>query len=143
MRPDRIVTLVLMTLAVVACGSESVEARLALASDVPTDADCRDETLGPVSLRVDPAEPGGALIVVDPQGAVLDLTWDPRFRVRVEGEDVAIEAPDGRALSSPMTLVGSRLPGGRFLVCDLRAGASVPESHGVSLNRPRAGLGGR
>jgi len=123
MRADETITFVLIALAAVACGSESLEPRLEMSTAVPTDANCRDETLGPVTIRVDPAEPAGALIVVDPQGTVLDLIWDSRFRVQVEGEDVAIEVPDGRALSSPMTLVGSRLPGGRFLVCDLRAGA--------------------
>ena len=121
MRAGGIVSLVLVALFVGACGSISPEPRLAFASSPPTDADCRDELLGPMTIRVDPAEPGGSLIVTDAEGTVIGLTWDPRFRVEVDGEAVSIERPDGRAVTSPMTLIGSRLPGGRFLVCDVRA----------------------
>ena len=119
----------------VACGSVSPEPRLTVASAVPSDVDCRDERLGSVSIRVDPAEPGGALIVTDEAGAVLDVAWDPRFRAEVDGERVSVVAPDGRIATSPMTLIGSRVPGGGFLVCDVRGegrGAGGPQRMPVS-----------
>ena len=116
-----IVSLALVALVVAACGSVSAEPRLVFTSVPPTETECRHELLGPVTIRVDPAEPGGALIVTDEEGTVLDPVWDPRCRVEVAGDEVLIEGPDGRTVTSPMMLVGSRLSTTGFLVCDLRA----------------------
>ena len=116
----------LLGIAVAACSA--AEAPGPLASAPLGDEDCRGEVMGPVRFFLHPADPEGPILIVEDDGSSVAAVWDPRISVTRDDGTVTVHQGGTSIPGDRVMLIGSRLPGFRFLVCQVRPAGKSPTS---------------